>query len=239
MTALARVVVVCGLLGAASQLPLAVASASVTPSSEMRAVIAAADGERSVKVVSTGSLGSVRLTITGTAGIGSGTQKIDYDLDGVSHYVQIVLVNDVVYVEGDATVLEKYMGLKTNEAKAVAGKWFKMFSNVSDYAAVSAGLTVDSVVSAITMSGAIRALANQKLDGKSVVALVGHSVASSVNGPSLPETLYAAARGKPLPIKVVQTESGHTGTITFADWNQAFAVGVPSTTLTFQSSWLS
>jgi len=240
MKTLIRIGLVSGLLGAVLPLPLVAAVASVSPSSELRAVIAAANAEDFVHVTSSARLNaSLRVTITGTVGTSSGTQTIDYDLDGNAHLVTVVLLDQVAYIKGDATVLQKYMGLKATEARRVAGKWFKMLSTVPDYTAVSGGLTVSSVVNEFNMSGAITALADRKLDGSPVIALSGNSVASALTGPSLPETLYASTNGKPLPIEVTQTQSGRTATITFADWNTAVRVAAPSTTLVFASSWLS
>jgi hypothetical protein len=199
----------CVALGAVLQSQPAVASTRVHALAELKAVIAAADAESSVYVTSSAQFSaSLRVTISGTIGTSSGTQTINYDLHGTPHLVTVVLVDHVAYIRGDMTVLQNFMGLKASEARAVAGKWFKMSNNVPDYATVSNGLTVSSSVNDCNMSGAVTASSNRKVDGEPVIVLSGHSVASSLNGPSLPETIYASATGKPLPIEVTQTESG-------------------------------
>ncbi len=234
----ARVGLLCGIcVAAVVQLPLAPASGSVSPSNELKAVIAAADSQHSVSVASVAASGSTRITQTGTVGPSSGTQRIDYSVGGHSHVVTVLLASDVVYVNGDATVLTAYMGLKSSQAQKIAGKWFKILSNVPDYQAVAAGLTITSTMSEINMRGSITSLANRKLSGASVIALAGRTVASDL-APSVQETLYASARGRPLPIEVTQTQSGHTDTIAFTSWNTAVHVTVPASALLFSSTWL-
>jgi hypothetical protein len=219
-----------------------VAAAAVAPSAatELRNVLTAGDSQESVHWMSTGSYESKSLVNSTDAGRSVGIQKITYTSSGSTGHVTVELVGGVLYIRGDAMTLEGYMGLKAARATAIANRWFSMRNNVPDYQAVVAGLTISTTIPELNMSGSITYGPDQKVNGEQTAVLRGKTVANvaDTGAPSMPQTLYVASSGKPLPVKVVDDYEGSLSTATFSNWGEAIRVTAPSHAVPFSSTWL-
>jgi hypothetical protein len=212
------------------------ASVSSTPYEVMSSVLAAGEAQISVKSVSTWASGAVKVVLTSYAATSSGYQNIDYAVKGVDHHEMVKLVGGVVYVRGDATILNLYMGLTKGRAKIVAGKWYSIASTNPDFAVVASDLTVSSTMSVVEMTRSVVRLPDQVRNGVHVTVLKGQTIASS-SSPSLSETLYSNARDS-LPVMASVSYQGKKQSESFSNWGRAVRVSAPSRALPFSVTWL-
>jgi hypothetical protein len=223
---------------------LLVSAATAAPTrsaaSELKSVLAAGDAQESVRWVSIESLGSKRLVISTDAGRSIGIQRITYTNAGYTGHAIVELVSGVLYIRGDAMTLVEYFGLKKSQATKVANKWFAMRSNIPDYQAVVAGVTISTTVSELKMTGPITYGSDQTVNGKPTFVIRGKTLANVANtgNPSMAQSLYIASRGQPLPLKVVVSYEGTQSAVDFSNWGRVIKETAPVGAIAFSSSWL-
>lgn len=229
-------------LFAATSIPSDAAPA-LTPYAQMKLVIADANAELSVRVTTTALMSGVKIVQVTDAGRNEGRQTVAVVPIGTSKSaiaaliagkvykkgtapidsVTAELIAGNVYVMGDATMLTTYMGLTQSDANELAGQWFGIPQGSSFYANVAQGLTVSSGMAEVTMTASVTsAPARDVLKGTSV---------SSALQPAYKETLHFSAAKRPLPVEVIQSVQGASGTIVFNHWNEKIYLAAPSVTL--------
>lgn len=215
-------------LGAAG-LP-AGATSTPTPYAQMKAVIADADAEHSVRVTTTARESGMTIVQTTDAGRSAGRQSVTLSGSGTSNTVVAELIAGALYVKGDAAILTSYLGLSQADANELAGQWFGIPKSSGLYAEVAQGLTISSALAEVTMTSSVTTSSAVTLAGERVDVLKGTSVKSSLE-PSFKESLYLSIATKPLPVEVTQSVKGSQGTIVFSHWNEKIALVAPKVTL--------
>jgi len=212
------------LVATATQVPAQAASTS-TPDGLATTVVLNAKSELSVRVDSSATVGAKKISIETDAGRLDGVQKITVRQTGATNTVTAELIDNVIYVKGDATILESYMGLSTATSARLSNHWFYIKATNAQYIEVAQGMTIASGMSEVTLQKKVTSLGTKYVDGAKVTVLAGTSVPDS--GPAYRETMYVSTSTKPLPVKVVQTLKGETVTIRFSKWDENISLSAP------------
>lgn len=226
---LCSVVLVATALSVLTSLP-SVAANKVTPYAQMKAVVADADAELSVRVTTTATASGMRVVQVTNAGRSVGRQTVTLSSGGKSNTLIAELVKGNLYVKGDNTILTTYLALSQTNANELAGQWFGIPKSSSYYAEVAEGLTISTGMAEVSMNSSVTSSPAVTLAGTKVDVLKGSTVKSSLE-PSFKETLYLSTAVKPLPVEVTQSVQGSVGTIKFSHWNEKFDVVAPKITL--------
>jgi hypothetical protein len=211
-------------VGIATDAP-AQAANSRSPTGLAAIVILNAKSELSVRVDSSLTIGAKKISIVTEAGQLDGVQKITVRQSGSTHAVTAELIDNIIYVKGDATILETYMGLSKTTSTQFSNHWFYIKDGSAEYNAVAQSITIASGMSEVALQKNATSLGKKTIDGTKVTVLVGTSVPDS--GPAYRETMYASTSKKPLPVEVVQTLKGETVTIRFSKWDNNFSLSAP------------
>lgn len=214
---------------AAMSIPSGAAS-TPTPYEQMKAVIAYANAELSVRVTTTATMSGMRIVQVTDAGRSAGRQKVTLSGAGKSNSVIAELIAGKLYVKSDATMLTTYLGLSQANANELAGQWFGIPKSSGYYAQVAQGLTVSTGMAEVTMTTSVTSSPAVTLAGMKVDVLKGTSVKSALE-PSFKETLYVSTAKKPLPVEVTQSVQGSLGTILFNRWNETIKLVAPKVKL--------
>jgi hypothetical protein len=203
----------------------AIALAAQSPTSLRNAIFVAARTKSSVHYVTTTSSGSVHVHMVCDVSGDRGIQRITFSRGGETGNVTVLVENRTAYVRGDAFTLHGYMLFSSSQASHYAGRWISIPHSASGYPTVAAGVTIPSLLAAIYPKGSpIRV--SGAIGGREVV---GVRVRGRQTGLHFTETLWASARGRPLPIEESDTASNKSRqTVVFSRWNEPVRVVAPA-----------
>ena len=204
--------------------------ASTAAYAQMKSVIADANAEQSVRVTSSATESGLHIATLTDAGRTSGRQVVTLTSAGKSDSLVNELVGGTLYVKGDNAILVTYMGLSQATANQLAGQWFIVPTGSTEYTAIAQGLTVSTGMAEVTMTASVASLPATTLAGVKDNVLKGKTAKSAIN-PATNETFYFSTATKPLPVEVIQSFSGATGTIKLSRWNEPIKIVAPKTTL--------
>jgi hypothetical protein len=196
----------------------------------MKLVLADADAYNTVHFVSRSSFTGTSLLQVTDAGRTIGRQTNTLTVDGKSNTLVIELIDRILYVKGDATVLEKFLGLPNELSNQFANKWFVILPNHSGYAGVALGLTVSSAMSELTMTDSVTVQPSTSLSVVKVEVEKGVT-AKIASQPTSSEVLYFSATKNPLPVEAIQTFKAAKGSLLFSKWNEMITLAQPNATL--------
>jgi hypothetical protein len=141
--------------------------------------------------------------------------------------VSIVLSHGVGYVIGNSAAVTGYLGFPQNLSSNLAGRWISVQPSDMGYSFYIANVSLSSALATVTPTGTLTAGKRTKVNGKSVYAIEGFGPGG--NGQT---TLLYAAKGKPLPVEVVQSNgSGSSASgeiITFSRWGEKVKLVKPT-----------
>ena len=212
------------LVAAATQTP-AEAANSPSPTALAASAVLNAKSELSVRVDSSATLGAKKISIVTDAARLYGVQKVTIRQSGAVNRVTAELIDNVIYVKGDASSLETFLNLSTTIATQLSNQWFYIKGTSAEYGEVAQGMTIASGMSEVAFQKDVISHGTKTIDGTKVTVLTGTSV--PVSGPAYRETMDVSTSAKPLPVKVVQTFKGQTATFTFSKWNENFLLSAP------------
>ena len=146
----------------------------------------------------------------------SGKQTITY----ANAEVQVVVVAGKAYINANSAGLSIFQAQPA--AQKYAGKWLAFSSGGQVYDAAAQTVTLSSLLQQVLPTGSISKLAPTRVNGRSVVGLVG-ALPGGFRG-----TLYVSTSGSPLPVQeTLNTPTGRT-TVTFSDWGEPVNVTAPT-----------
>jgi hypothetical protein len=212
------------LAGTATQVPAQAANLR-SPTALAASVVLNSKSELSVRVDSSATLGTKKISIVTDAGRLYGVQKVTIRQSGAVNKVTAELIDNVIYVKGDASALESFLNLSKATSTQLSNQWFYIKGTSAEYSAVAQGMTIASGMSEVAFQKNVTSLGTRSIDGTKVTELSGTSV--PVSGPAYHETMYLSTSTKPLPVEVVQTFQGQTATITFSKWDENFYLSAP------------
>ena len=233
-TAVAAGVAACAALAAvvANAVPAGAASTPATSAqSEYQAAVKAATNQ-SVHFVSDVTQSNVTLHVSGDAGATSGSQSLTVDNGKVHERMSAEVVGKTGYVNGNSTGLQNIIGLTDAQASKYAGKWLSFPMSNTTFSQLAAGLLKSQVASELGINGPFKYASDATVNGQQAHGIQG--TVSTNNGGSVPEVIYVASAGKPLPIEEVTNPGAKThsstihGTVSFSNWGEHVSVLAPA-----------
>ncbi len=212
------------------------AGAAGTPSaqSEYQAILKAV-GNQGVHFSSVASQSGVTIHVDGDTGTTTGAQILTVKKGSLSEHVTAMVVGSTGYVKANAAALRNVIGLTNALSHKYAGKWLSFPTTNSALGQLVGGLLNSQVASELQMSGPYRYGTVTTVNGQKALAV--HGSVSTQSGTKVPEILYVAATGMPLPIKEVTNpknsggSSAIHGTVTFSHWGETTTQTAPGTSV--------
>ena len=214
------------LVGATAAITASVALAAQSPKQLRAGMLAAASTRHSVHYVSTTSAPGRTIRIVGDVGSKLGSQRITLKLGGHSGQASVLVVGGSAYIQGNAFMLKNFFPFTQAQATKYAGQWISIPSTSGAYAAVSADTTFASFLADL-LPGTHLSLVRAKVSGKAAVGVRGVVRQAGIQ---LVETVYAPAKGTPLPFeaKTAVTGGRGAGVTRMSRWNEAVHVTAPA-----------
>ena len=214
------------LVTAVAAVTAVVALAAQSPKQLRAAMLKAASARRSVHYVTTSSIPGHAIRMVSDVGPSRGIQRITFTSAGASGPATVLVVGGSGYIRGNAFTLQSFFGFTPAQAGRYAGTWISIPSTNGAYSAVTADATFASFLADLLPRKHLE-LARTTIAGKRVVGLRGDAPQGSL---TLVETVYAPARGTPLPIEEKAVPSGHPGTslTRMARWNEPVHLVAPA-----------
>jgi hypothetical protein len=113
---------------------------------------------------------------------------------------EVELIRNVVYVKGPASVLQSALGVTSTQATLAAGKWISVTSTDSAFSSLTGALSLARTIDEFTPTGSrVRVRKAARLNGETVLPVVGAPSASVANGAEGTAVLYVAEKSPHLP----------------------------------------
>jgi len=158
-------------------------------------MLKAAAAQQSVHYVSTSSVPGHAIRMVSDVGPSRGIQRITVTSHGRSGPATVLVVGHTAYIRGNAFTLHNYFPFTQAQAASYAGKWISIPSTSGAYSAVAADATFASFLADLLPSTHL-SVVRATIAGRKSLGVRG-SVRQA--GVTLVETVYAPARGTPLP----------------------------------------
>ena len=216
--AVAAAVVACAML-----VPASVDAAAPTPRESLAAILAAAHAQKSVHYVALADNGVSRTRLVCDVATTKGIQRITYGRGGRTGKVTVLVIDGTAYIRGDAFILSSYLGFQSAASVRFAGKWIKIPRSDTAYVSISASATLPSTLDEFRLAGRLEFVAHKKVGGQQTFGIAG------VTGqPPAKATLYARAKGAPLPVGEVETLGKAFAETLLSKWNEPVIVSAPA-----------
>jgi hypothetical protein len=211
-------------------------AAAGTPSaqSEYQAVLKAV-GKQGVHFSSVASQSGVSIHVDGDTGTTTGAQILTLKKGSLSEQVTAMVVGSTGYVKANAAALHNVIGLTNAQSHKYAGTWLSFPTTNSALGQLVGGLLNSQVASELQMNGPYSYGTATTVNGQKALAV--HGSVSTQGGTKVPEILYVAATGMPLPIEEVTNpkdaggSSAIHGTVTFSHWGETTTKTAPRTSV--------
>ena len=204
----------------------AVAFAARSPQQWHTAMLHAAAAKHSVHYVSSSSAPNVSIRLVSDVAKGRGFQRITVTKHGQTGPASVRVVGGTAYIRGNTFTLHNFFPFTQAQAARYAGKWISIPSTSGAYSAVAADATFASFLADLLPSKHLM-LVRATIAGRKSVGIRG---VVRQAGLKLVETVYAPARGTPLPFEEKAVASGHPGTsrTRMSKWNEPVKVQAPA-----------
>ena len=211
---------------AAAAVAASVALAARSPQQWRAAMLAAASARHSVHYVSTSSASGHSIRMVADVGKGRGIQRITFTSHGHSGPAAILIAGRTAYIKGNVFTMRNFFGFPQAKAKQYSGKWISIPSTSSGYSAIAADATFASFLADLLPAKHLT-LVRATIAGKKSVGVRG---TARQGGVKLMATVYAPARGTPLPFEVKAAPAGGSGTslARMSRWNEPVRVTAPA-----------
>jgi len=187
----------------------------------------------SVQEILTGSVPGGMVSQVGDLSVSSGRQVITLRSPAggggagtVTMRVIILLIGKVTYVYGDATGLNRLIGIPENQAGQAAGQWIAVQPGEKlgqlDYNAISSGLTLDDLANSVTPTGTLTPTAPGIVAGQPVRGVQGTDP-----GGSGPARLYVTDTDAPLPVTYTAPGGKAPFQVSFSHWGETLHLTAP------------
>lgn len=215
-----------GLVLAAGCVMATVALAAQSPAQLRAAMLRAASARHSVHYVSTSSASGHAIRMVSDVGRGRGIQRITFTSHGRSGPATVLVARRTAYIRGNAFTLQSFFGFTKAQADRYAGTWISVPSVHPAYSDLTADATFASFLADLLPKKHLK-LAKATIAGKRAVGVRGTIRQGSV---TLVETVFAPARGTPLPIEAKAAPSGESGkSLTrMSRWNEPVRLSAPA-----------
>lgn len=175
------------------------------------------------------------VTITGDVTRDEGQQTIVVDKGGQVGQVNIMFVGGIAYLRGDDSGLQNFMAMPPSLATKYAGNWISLTPHDRGFKAVSAALTMSSVLDQIILSGPLRFGGSSQKEGQSVRAVKGFQsqpIPGTTKVLRIPVRLYVRSHGRPLPVLYTGTAVIARKKVTLSavlgKWGEPVSISAPA-----------
>jgi hypothetical protein len=203
--------------------PASAAPASGSASQELKAAVAAANQQGSVRVTVHFFSGKTTGLVVQDSAKQSAVQTVAIGKERVS----ILLFNGNAYFSGNQSGLTSYFGLPKVVAATVGQRWISVSPSDSGFQAVVAGLSLPDALKEASPTGSITMGKMKKLSGQLTDSISG---TGSTSVP--PTTLFVSAAGRHLPVEAAATRGSGKGLsgeiIRFSRWGESVRVPTPT-----------
>lgn len=215
-----------GLVFAVSGVMAAAAFAAESPTQLRAAMLRAASARHSVHYVSRSSASGHTIRMVSDVGRGRGIQRITFTSQGHSGPATVLVARRTAYIRGNAFTLQNFYGFTNAQAARYAGKWISVPSAHPAFSDLTADATFASFLDDLLPKKHLK-LAKATIAGKKVVGVRG---TVRQGGLTLVETVFAPARGTPLPIEAKAAPSGKPGAslTRMSRWNEPVRLSAPA-----------
>jgi hypothetical protein len=163
------------------------------------------------------TVGSGRQVITMRSSAGGGA---------ITLRVSVLLIGKVSYVYGDATGLNRLIGIPQNEAEQAAGQWIAVRPGEKlgqlDYNILSGGLTLDDLANSVAPTGRLTPTAPAIVAGQPVRGVQGTDPGGSGTA-----RLYVTDTNSPLPVTYAVPGGAAPFQISFRHWGEPLHLTAP------------
>src|SRR5262245_16829327 len=92
----------------------------------LAAMLAAVHAQHSVHYVSAAASNGTKIEIIGGVGRTQGIQRITFTQGGMTGHATVIVADRTAYVRGDAFTLHSFLGIASENAANVAGRWVRI-----------------------------------------------------------------------------------------------------------------
>lgn len=213
--------------------PATAAPATLPPAALYQAALTALRSGVAVHIDITESTPNGSVDFSDDASATGGRQVITIDKVG---HATILLIGGVDYVQANALALEGFFLLSPDLAEQVAGRWIELRAGEklgeSTYDDVTAGITLSSVASELTLSGTLTAAKPTTIDGQPVDGVQAPAPASDKLPAGARNVLYVTDNSLHRPVVLeVQGGGDYTNEMSFSQWGEQVSLTAPTTTI--------
>lgn len=169
--------------------------------------------------------GKASLTIVCDAGPTTGIQRLTYREAAKSGHLTVIVARRTAFLRGDRFTLRQFLGFRDADAKRLADQWLLVPHSSHAYGPVAQDVTFASAMSSLQPDGRLTNVRPAKIGGHAVIGVRGTSRAKAGKAVT---TLWASARGRPLPLHEVTVAPDGTTRVTYSHWNRPVHVRAPS-----------
>lgn len=206
-----------------------------TPAQILTAGIKAAEAQTSVHYVLQASGQSQSQTITGDAGRNEGIQTVQTGSD----QVEVEVVGDKAYLQGNAGGLEHTIGLPSAAASQYAGRWISVSPSDTLYGPITQAVTLHGIFTQLTPSGSLVESTPGLVSGHEVIGVRGGLPGTTQGGVTGDAVLYVSTASATLPVgftgQATSANKKVTDVGTFAHWGEALHLTAPSGAVPYSS----
>ena len=116
--------------------------------------------------------GVITETVSGDAGKNSGSQQITTTSTYGAEQFSLILLNGVVYFQGNVPALEDQLGVSSSAAPGLVGKWVSLSVGQGPYNVLAPGITVSDQAQEIPLIAT--AISNVTSSGVSAIKITGN-----------------------------------------------------------------
>lgn len=146
----------------------------------------------------------------------------------------VLVVRHHAYIRGNALAILNYFRLGKSDSQKFAGKWISIAQKDSEYAPVSAAVTLASDFSQFSTTGRLTEGAVTTIAGQRVIPIT-LLVGGASGAPKVPATFYVTASGKTLPVEFRASSNAVSEIETWTRWGQRVSIVPPADSIPVSS----
>jgi hypothetical protein len=166
--------------------------------------------------------GQQAMTMTQDSGPTAGEQTIT----GRGIVAKVILIDTAAYIQGNAQAITGYFGFPPSAVATLANRWIAIPPSNSAFSTVSAGVTISSALSEVSLSGSLSETPGTTRQGRAVVGVRGTQSSPDAGGGT--GTLYVSDDNKALPVEYDATPTGGGSlSVVFTGWGSPVSISAP------------
>jgi hypothetical protein len=208
------------------------ATAATVAKAKYQAAMKAAAAQN-VHYVSTATEQGISLEVVGDTGKTSGSQVLEVQNGSTTEELSVLLIKKTGYLRGNASALEKVLGLTAAQSSTYENKWLSFPTSNGSLSELVSGLLDSEVTSELEMTGPYTFGGTKVIGGHLTQAIDGTAATSS--GTKVPIVLYVESSGTPRPVREVTNPNAKSsairGTVTFSNWGEVTNPVAPTSSI--------